>query len=111
MTGDSSAGWFSALQSGSGSKAVLYATSFASLIAIIMYKLSARLSIRESFKLSLQGMSGMVPLAILMVLAFAIGSLCNDLGTGLYVAETAKGFISPALVPALIFLVACFCCF
>ena len=48
-----------------------------------MYKLSARLSIRESFKLSLQGMSGMVPLAILMVLAFTIGSLCNDLGTGL----------------------------
>ena len=111
MTGDSSAGWFSALQSGSGSKAVLYATSFASLIAIIMYKLSARLSIRESFKLSLQGMSGMVPLAILMVLAFTIGSLCNDLGTGLYVAETAKGFISPALVPALIFLVACFVAF
>ncbi|MBT3593328.1 MAG: sodium:solute symporter [Hellea sp.] len=111
MTGDSSAGWFSALQSGSGSKAVLYATSFASLIAIIMYKLSARLSIRESFKHSLQGMSGMVPLAILMVLAFTIGSLCNDLGTGLFVAEAAKGFISPALVPALIFLVACFVAF
>jgi tetracycline resistance efflux pump len=111
MTGDSSAGWFSALQSGSGSKAVLYATSFASLIAIIMYKLSARLSIRESFKHSLKGMSGMVPLAILMVLAFTIGSLCNDLGTGLFVAEAAKGFISPALVPALIFLVACFVAF
>ena len=46
-----------------------------------------------------------------MVLAFAIGSLCNDLGTGAYVAETVKGFISPALVPALIFLTACFVAF
>ena len=53
----------------------------------------------------------MVPLAILMVLAFAIGSLCRELGTGVYVAETAKGFISPAFVPALIFLVACFVAF
>jgi len=76
-----------------------------------MYKLAGRLGVRESFKLSLQGMSGMVPLAILMVLAFAIGSLCNDLGTGFYVAETAKQFVSPALVPALIFLVACFVAF
>ena len=111
MTGDGDKGWFFALQSGSGSKAVLYATTTASSLAIIMYKLAGRLGVRESFKLSLQGMSGMVPLAILMVLAFAIGSLCNDLGTGLYVAETAKQFVSPALVPALIFLVACFVAF
>ena len=46
-----------------------------------------------------------------MVLAFAIGSLCKEFGTGVYVAETAKQFISPALIPALIFLVACFVAF
>ena len=111
MTGDSAEGWFKALQSGSGSKSVLYATSFASLLAVIMYKVTGKLGIRESFDLSLKGMSAMVPLAILMVLAFAIGSLCKELGTGIYVAETAKQFISPALIPALIFLVACFVAF
>ena len=76
-----------------------------------MYKVTGKLGIRESFDLSLKGMSAMVPLAILMVLAFAIGSLCKELGTGVYVAETAKQFISPALIPALIFLVACFVAF
>jgi len=113
MTGWSDGGGsaFKALQSGSGSKSVLYATSFACALAMLMYKVSGKLGIRESFDLSLKGMSGMVPLAILMVLAFAIGSLCRELGTGVYVAETAKGFISPALVPALIFLVACFVAF
>jgi len=111
MTGDVGQGWFKALQSGSGSKSVLYATTFASLLAMVIYKVTGKLGIRESFDLSLKGMSGMVPLAILMVLAFAIGSLCKDLGTGFYVAETAKQFISPALVPALIFLVACFVAF
>ena len=111
MTGDKGDGLFKALQSGSGSSSVLYATTFAVVIAMVMYKLTGKLGIRESVDASLKGMSGMVPLAILMVLAFAIGSLCKELGTGLYVAETAKQFISPALVPALIFLVACFVAF
>lgn len=113
MTGwaDGGGNALSALQSGSGSKSVLYATTFATLIAMGMYKLSGKMGLRESFDLSLKGMSGMVPLAILMVLAFALGSLCRDLGTGVFIAETAKGFISPALVPALIFLISCFVAF
>lgn len=100
-----------AMQSGSGSTSVLYATTFACALAFILYKAQGLLSIREMFDLSLKGMSGMVPLAILMVLAFALGTLCKDLGTGQYVADTAKQFIRPALVPAMIFLTACFVAF
>jgi len=111
MTGDKGAGWFAALQSGNGSKSVLYATSFACLIAGALYKSSGILGIREMFDLSLRGMSGMVTLALLMVLAFALGTLCKDLGTGLYVAEAAKEFIQPAFVPAIIFIVAGFIAF
>lgn len=105
MTGDGD------MKAGSGSKSVLYATSFAVIGAMVLYKVGGQLGIRESFDTALAGMSGMVPLAILMVLAFALGSLCKDLGTGIYVAETVKGFISPALVPAMIFLVSCFVAF
>ena len=79
------AGLFGTLSGGSGSKSVLYATSFAVLGAMGLYKIGGQLGIRESFESVLSGMSGMVPLAILMVLAFALGSLCKDLGTGLYV--------------------------
>jgi len=111
MTGEAGQGWLHALQSGSGSKAVLYATSMACALAMVIYKLEGRLGVREMFDLSLKGMSGMVPLAILMVLAFALGQLCRDLGTGVFVAESAKGFISPALVPAMIFLVSGFIAF
>jgi len=99
------------MTAGSGSASVLYATSLAVIGAMILYKISGQLRIRESFETVLSGMSGMVPLAILMVLAFALGGLCKDLGTGLYVAETAKDFISPALVPAMIFLISCFVAF
>lgn len=99
------------LQDGSGSKSVLYATSFAVLFAMILYKIFGVLKIRESFEQSLLGMAAMVPLAILMVLAFALGALCRELGTGQYVADVASQFINPALVPAMIFLVACFVAF
>ncbi len=97
--------------SGSGSKAVIYAASIAVLLAMVLYKAQGVMGIRESFEQALKGISGMVSLAILMVLALALGALCKDLGTGQFVAETAKGFISPALVPALIFLIACFVSF
>ncbi|MEP1230310.1 MAG: Na+/H+ antiporter NhaC family protein [Litorimonas sp.] len=110
MTGEGS-GALERLQSGSGSKSVLYATSFAVLFAMILYKFSGVMKIRESFTQSLSGMGAMVPLAILMVLAFTLGALCRELGTGQYVADVAKQFISPALVPAMIFLVACFVAF
>lgn len=99
------------LQSGSGSKSVLYATSFAVLLAMVMYKISGVMRIRESFEQSLAGMGAMVPLAILMVLAFTLGTLCKELGTGLYSANVASQFISPALVPMMIFFIACFVAF
>ena len=56
-------------------------------------------------------MAGMVQLALLMVLAFAIGNLCKQLGTGVYVAELSAQWLSPVLVPAVIFLVSCFIAF
>jgi Na+/H+ antiporter NhaC len=53
----------------------------------------------------------MTPLALLMMLAFAIGSLCKQLGTGLYVAELTRAWLSPSLTPLLIFVVSCFIAF
>ena len=65
----------------------------------------------EMFDLGLKGMSGMLNMALLMVFAFAIGNLCNELGTGQYVAEVTRGWLSPALVPAIVFLTSCFIAF
>ena len=48
---------------------------------------------------------------LLILLAFAIGNLCNELGTGLYVSEGLKNILSPKLVPVLLFLTSCFISF
>ncbi len=95
-----------AIANGSGSASVLYAVSSAILIAILMYKSQGLFGIREMIKLCLSGMSGMVGITALTVLAFSLNGMCRELGTGLYMAEVASQFITPALVPALIFIIA-----
>lgn len=100
-----------AMGQGSGSTSVLTAVATSVLVAMILYKAQKLLGIKEMVDLSLKGMSGMVSLAILMVFAFALGSLCKELKTGLYVAEVSKAWLSPNLVPAIVFLVSCFIAF
>ena len=100
-----------AMGQGSGSTSVLTAVATSVLVAMILYKAQRILGIKEMVDLSLKGMSGMVSLAILMVFAFALGSLCKELKTGLFVAEVSKAWLSPNLVPAIVFLVSCFIAF
>ena len=102
---------FARIQSGSGSSAVLYSVSGAVLVALGLAKSSGAFGLRRGSDIALKGMSGMLPLAILMVLAFAIGDLARALGTGQYVADVASPFLSPALLPALIFVVGAFIAF
>ncbi len=110
MTGEG-ATWFARMQDGSGSSAVLYATSLAVALAMVMYKAQGILGVRESADTAIKGMGGMLPLAILMLLAFALGSLCRTLGTGVFTADVTSQFLSPALMPALVFLISCFVAF
>lgn len=102
---------FQAIGSGSGSTAVLVAVSLSILVSLIYYKMQGIFGIREGVDLILKGIAGLIPLALLMLLAFAIGALCKKLETGIYVADVAQGFISPGLVPFLVFLVTCFIAF
>ncbi|OAV45049.1 Na+/H+ antiporter NhaC family protein [Lewinella sp. 4G2] len=102
---------FQAIGSGSGSTAVLVAVTLSILVSMAYYKVQGIFGIRESVDLVLKGIAGLIPLALLMLLAFAIGGLCKKLETGIYVADVAKGFLSPGLVPFLVFVVTCFIAF
>lgn len=100
-----------AISQGSGSTSVLFSVTFAILLAMVLYRVRGVMKTPELIETSLQGMSGMVRLALLMLLAFAIGSLCKQLGTGIYVAQLSAQWLSPALVPAVIFVVSGFIAF
>jgi Na+/H+ antiporter NhaC len=102
---------FFALGQGSGSTAVLWAVLTALVVGGILYRIQKMFKLNELIDLTFKGVGGLIPLALLMMLAFAIGKVCRDLGTGVYVAEVSKAWLSPKFVPVIIFLVASFIAF
>lgn len=102
---------WSSISNGSGSSAVMYSVSLALLSAGVMYAFQKLISLESFFEQSLKGMGDMMIMAILMVLAFAVGGMCNELGTGKYVAEVTSQWLSPAFAPVILFITSCFVAF
>ncbi len=100
-----------AISNGSGSSAVLYAVILATTTASVIYFAQKLFVLKEISTLWLKGISGLMPLAFLMVLAFAIGDVCNELSTGVFIADVSKGLLSPGFVPMILFLISCFIAF
>lgn len=100
-----------AIGEGSGSSSVLYAVIAAILVAIIMYFIQGILKPKEAIDLTLKGISELMPLALLMLLAFAIGDACKALETGQYVANVTKDWLTPELLPAVVFVISSFIAF
>jgi Na+/H+ antiporter NhaC len=99
------------LMRGSGSLSVLWAVILGLLAGAIAYKAQRIMTSKEITDVFMKGVGGLIPLASLMILAFAIGDTCDALGTGIYVAQVAKATINPGLIPAVLFLVSCFIAF
>ncbi len=93
------------LRAGSGSTSVLWAV-LAGLAAGWALMLGQRaFSIDELVKIGLRGAGGLVPLALILLLAIALGNVADDLGTGAFVARITEGVLPPAAFLPLIFLV------
>ncbi|WP_456422218.1 Na+/H+ antiporter NhaC family protein [Lutibacter sp.] len=100
-----------AIGKGSGSSSVLYAVITAIFVAMVLYRAQGIMKMKEMVDLVLKGISELMPLALLMMLAFAIGEACNQLGTGLYIANVSKDWLSPELLPAIVFVISSFIAF
>lgn len=99
------------MSNGSGSTAVLWAVLASIFIAAIMYRAQKIFKMKELMDLAFKGIGGLIPLALLMMLAFAIGKVSKDLGAGIFIAEITKEWLSPSLVPLIIFLTSSFIAF
>lgn len=99
------------LREGSGSTAVLWGVITGLLLAGVMYRAQGIMRTKELTESVLEGIRGLIPLVITLLLAFAIGATTTALGTGEYLAQAAQAAIHPGFVPALVFLLACFMAF
>ena len=103
--------FFFAIGQGSGSTSVLVAVVTSTLLTMVLYRFQGIMKFKEMVDLTLKGISGMIPLALLMMMAFAIGAVCKQLETGQYVADVTKEWLSPSFVPLIVFLVSSFIAF
>jgi Na+/H+ antiporter NhaC len=102
---------FHAIGQGSGSTSVLVGVVVSILASMALYSAQGIFNLKENVDIVLKGISGLMPIALLLLFAFAIGAVCKELHTGEYLAGVAKEWISPALVPMLIFLISGFIAF
>jgi len=59
----------------------------------------------------MKGAGDLLPIAIILLFALALGDVANALGTGVYVANLVSGNISPVFLAPLVFLVSAFIAF
>lgn len=99
------------LTAGSGSTAVLWSVISAIVAAGVLSMVQKILSLKDVMDLTIKGMAGLIPLAILMTLAFATGDTCRTLGTGEYVASVVNMFLHNSMLAPLLFAAAAFIAF
>jgi Na+/H+ antiporter NhaC len=92
---------------GADFRAGLSAAYFFAAVTIVALMLYTGVSaLLDTFGLYIAGMTGMLPIAATLVLAWTLGTLSEALGTGPYVAEVARDGLSGELLPAVVFLLA-----
>lgn len=99
------------LMEGSGSLSVLWSVIGGLVAGAVSYRIQGIMTIKEITDIFMKGVGGLIPLASLMLLAFAIGDTCDALGTGPFVAQAAKSTLPHGIIPAVVFLISCFIAF
>ena len=93
------------LRAGDGSIAVLWGSLGGLAAAWILLLAQRAYSVNELVKIALRGAGGLVPLALILLLALALGDVTGELGTGEYVAGLTEGVLAPAVLLPLAFVV------
>jgi len=99
------------LMHGSGTVSAFWAVMIGLLSGGAAYRAQGIMTLNEIVDMFMKGVGALIPVGVLLVLAFAIGDVCRDLGTGAYVAQVAGRGFPPALVPATLFILSGFIAF
>ncbi len=92
-------------QDGSGSTSVLWSVLVGLAVAWILLLGQRALTTDELVKVALKGAGALVPLALILLLALALGDVIERLGTGVYVAQVTAGTMPNFIYLPLVFVV------
>jgi tetracycline resistance efflux pump len=91
------------LLAGSGSKSVLWASLIGLLVISLLSLIQRNMNLTQLSNVWMRGAGRMLPIATILLLALALGSVARELGTGIYIAGLIGDSIAIWLLPAVIF--------
>lgn len=91
------------LLEGSGSSSIFYTLVVTLVMMFVYYRLNGVMGSSDFLKASWDGAKNMVPIASILLLAFAIGGVTSDMGVGKFLATFVGNYLPSAYVAAAIF--------
>ncbi|MGZ8548018.1 MAG: Na+/H+ antiporter NhaC family protein [Sulfuricurvum sp.] len=91
------------LLAGSGSTSIFYTLLLTLLFMYIYYRFKNAMSTTDFLSSSLQGAKSMTPIALILLLAFAIGGVSSDMEVGQYLASFIGDYLPSGYLAAAIF--------
>ena len=90
----------------SSSSAILWGTGAGCVMASALAVWSGALSFTQSLEAWMSGMRSMLYAVVILVLAWALGSVCRDLDTAGFLIGAVGDWMAPAWIPASVFVLA-----
>ena len=94
------------IMNGAGMQALLWSVVASLLTIIIMTVVQKVFTMQEAINEMFAGMGHMLPIAFILLFGFTMGTVVKALDTGSYLSSLFQQFLTPALLPALTFLIA-----
>ncbi len=100
-----------AIGNADASVVVSWASFAGSLVAILLVISQGILTLREAVDAWVDGAKSLMIAAIVLILAWGIGALCDKLGTANYLVSILQGNVPASIIPFAVFLLGCFIAF
>ena len=94
------------IMNGAGMQALIWAVVAALLTILVMVCVQKVFTVEEAISEMFKGMGHMLPIAFVLLFGFTMGTVVKGLDTGSYLSSLFQQMLSPALLPALTFLIA-----
>lgn len=92
------------LLAGSGSTSIFYTLLLTLLFMYVYYRYKNAMNTTDFLSSSLQGAKSMAPIALILLLAFAIGGVSSDMEVGQYLASFIGDYLPSSYLAAAIFI-------
>lgn len=93
------------LMKGAGTQSLFWAVFVSLIVTIALCVAEKVFTLTQAIEEMFNGMKGMLPIAFVLLFGFTMGNVVKALDTGTYLSNLFQQFLSPAMLPALTFLI------